>query len=77
MLKVGDIVLITPQPDEDEKYFEKEETWGCCGEVMKVLKSKVDHPYEVYYVPWVFTYGLCSYFFKPEELEHLSKMSTL
>ena len=73
-MKVGDVVMIKPIPEDDELWWEKEETWGCWGEVTGVDETLI-YPYIVEYVPWQTKYGVCSDDFSREELTHLSRMN--
>jgi hypothetical protein len=76
MLKIDDIVMITPIPEseENEDWWEKEETWGSFGVIDYIIKDET-YPYVVIYVPWRTEYGGRSDEFAREELTHLSKMS--
>lgn len=73
MLKAGDIVMICPKAEDNEVWFEHEETWGCWGEVMEAC-DKGKYPFLVDYIPWNTAFGLCSEEFSKEELTHLQRM---
>ena len=73
-MKVGDIVMIRPIAEDDEHWWEDEETWGSWG-VITHVDLEYKYPYLVEYIPWQTKYGLCSDDFSKEELTHLSRMN--